>query len=264
VPSVTRSSCTHDLGPGTTVCLRCRQEQREKARTRQQRMLLRTGLAMATLLVVGMGGASAMSAWRSPTRSQAPEPLRLLASTTVQQQGIPRSSGEASIDVAPAAAIAHPPVTAAGSPPSTSARVLSAAAVPASVPAAARRSPRSLALVIPTGRTDLTDSVYVERMADSAVVHFDTEIGRTRRRDKFEQIVRATLPALYGARAESLLVAVPVGELMAGRDLLTEVVAKGIRLPLAGGDTLEIWPQSRPGQDGPLVVSYRARVLQLQ
>jgi hypothetical protein len=97
-------------------------------------------------------------------------------------------------------------------------------------------------------------------MADSAVVHFDTEIGRTRRRDKFEQIVRATLPALYGARAESLLVAVPVGGLMAGRDLLTEVVAKGIRLPLAGGDTLEIWPQSRPGQDGPLVVSYRALI----
>ena len=244
VPSVTQVSCTHDLGPGTTVCLRCRQEERERARLRQQHLLIRAGLAVAGLLVIVVGGAGAMSAWRSPTRSRPVEPLRLLASTTVQQQGsaAPASSANASN---PSNAAVTSPVPAPG-------------ALPALAPAS--RSSRPLALVIPAGRTDLTDSVFVERFGDSAVVHFDTELGRTRRRDKFEQMVRATLPALYGARADSLLASVPAGGLAAGRDLVTEVAAHGVRLPLAGGDTLELWPQTRPGQDGPLVVSYRARI----
>ena len=51
-----------------------------------------------------------------------------------------------------------------------------------------------MALKVPTGRTELGDSMYVERGGDSAVVHFDTEMGRTRRRDKFEATLRATLP----------------------------------------------------------------------
>jgi hypothetical protein len=240
VPSVTQVSCTHDLGPGTTVCLRCRQEERERARRRQQHLLLRAGLAAAALLVIVVAGTGAMSAWRSPTRSQAAEPLRLLASTTVQQQGA----------AAPAiVANASNPAKLGVTPP-----------VAAPEARSTSRFSRPLALVIPAGRTDLTDSVFVERFGDSAVVHFDTELGRTRRRDKFEQMVRATLPALYGARADSLLASVPAGGLAAGRDLVTEVAAHGIRLPLAGGDTLELWPQTRPGHDGPLVVSYRARL----
>lgn len=233
MPSVTQPSCTHDLGPGITVCLRCRQEQRERARTHQQRLLIRAGAGVAGLLVVVVAGASAMSAWRASARSRAPEPLRLLASTTVQQ-GSPKSSSDAT------APVAAPP------------------AAPA--PAPVSRGYRPLALVIPTGRTDLTESVYVERAADSVVVHFDTELGRTRRRDKFEQLVRATLPALYGARADSLLASIPAGGLTDGRDLITELAVRGIHLPLAAGDTLVLWPQTRPGRDGPLVVSYRARL----
>ena len=233
MPSVTQPSCTHDRGPGTTVCLRCRQEQRERARTHQQRLLIRAGAGVAGLIVVVVAGASAMSAWRAPARSRAPEPLRLLASTTVQQAS-PKSSSD------PTAPVAAPP------------------AAPA--PAPVSRGSRPLALVIPAGRTDLTESVYVERVADSVVVHFDTELGRTRRRDKFEQLVRATLPALYGARADSLLASIPAGGLTDGRDLITELAVRGIHLPLAAGDTLVLWPQTRPGRDGPLVVSYRARL----
>jgi hypothetical protein len=119
---------------------------------------------------------------------------------------------------------------------------------------------RALALVIPAGRTDLIDGVYVERAGDSAEVHFDTEAARTRRRDKFEQTVRATLPALYGARADSLLVAIPGGEITGGKDLIGELAVHGIRVPLGSGDTLMLRPQTRPGRDGPLVVSYRVRV----
>lgn len=189
---------------------------------------------MAALVVILVGGASAVRAWRAPSRSAAAEPLRLLASTTVQQQGSPVVSGGP----------AHSPAPEAGP----------AAPVPAS------RASRPFALVIPVGRTDLTESVFVERTADSAVVHFDTEIGRTRRRDKFEQMVRATLPALYGARADSLLVGIPAGGLTQGRELVGEIVAHGIHLPLAGGDTLELWPRTRDGRDGPLVVSYAARL----
>ena len=187
-----------------------------------------------------MAGAGAMSAWRSPARSLPPEAPRLLASTTVQQQGAPHPS--------------ESPVAQAG------VQTSAAAATAGVVPTNAGGARRPLALVIPTGRTDLTDSVFVERVGDSVVVHFDTELGRTRRRDKFEQMVRATLPALYGARADSLLRSIPSGGLAAGRDLVTEVAAHGIRLPVAGGDTLELWPGTRPGQDGPLVVSYRTRV----
>lgn len=237
MPTVTQASCTHDLGPGTTVCLRCRQEARERTRDHQQRLLIRAAAGVAGLLVVVVGGASAMSAWRSPSRSAAAEPLRLLASTTVQQQGSARP---------------------ASGPIESDARVAASPKLPA--PASAPRSARALTLVIPVGRTDLTDSVFVERVADSVVVHFDTEIGRTRRRDKFEQMVRATLPALYGARADSLLVSIPAGGLTGGRDLVTEIVRRGIHLPLAGGDTLELWPRTRAGRDGPLVVSYAAHL----
>ena len=120
--------------------------------------------------------------------------------------------------------------------------------------------PALLTLKVPEGRTGLRDSMYVERGADSAVVHFDTELARTRRRDKFEATVRATLPVLYGARVDSMLATLPAGAITGDRDLVSEVAVRGVRLPVPAGGTLELWPVTRPGRDGPLVVGYRARV----
>lgn len=243
---VSRPSCPHDIGPGISVCLRCRQEERQLALARQKRMLMRAGLALAGVLVVAVTGNAVVNAVRASKNARAKEPLQLLASTTttssVKQQG------------APAASIAS---VSTAAPTQTAP---DAKAAPDLKGAPEARSARALTLKVPTGRTELRDSMYVERDADSVVVHFDTELARTRRRDKFEATVRATLPALYGAGVDSMLAALPDGAITGNRDLVSEVAVHGVRLPVAAGGTLELWPVTRPGRDGPLVVGYRARV----
>lgn len=239
----TRPPCPHDIGPGTSVCLRCRLEERELARARQRRALLRVGVVLGGLVVVAVIGNGVVSAWRASSRMRSKEPLQLLASTTtsaVRQQGMPVAT------VSPAVATpAAPPAVSSAAP----------ARPVAVVPPSAR-----LTLKVPEGRTGLRDSMYVERSADTAVVHFDTELARTRRRDKFEATVRATLPVLYGASIDSMLTALPDGAITGDRDLVSEVAVRGVRLPVPAGGTLELWPVTRPGRDGPLVVGYRARV----
>jgi hypothetical protein len=241
VSSVAPPACSHDLGPGIIVCLRCRQEERELARSRQRRRLTRAGLTLAGLVVVAVLGNSVVNALRASAKERAREPFQLLASTTmstVRQQGAP-SKAVASAN--------------AGTPNAGTPTVVAPISAPAARPA------RGLTLMIPVGRTGLRDSMYVERDADSAVVHFDTELGRTRRRDKFENVVRTTLPLLYGGHIDSLLAALPEGAIAGGRDLVNEVAVHGVRLPIPTGGTLELWPVTRPGRDGPLVVGYRVR-----
>lgn len=235
---VSRPSCTHDLGPGTSVCLRCRQEERELSRARQRRALLRAGVVLTSLVVVAVVGNAAVNALRASGKTGARAPFQLLASTTsstVRQQGAPvaapaKAIPAAATPVAPAKSVVEP------------------------------KSVQQMTLKVPDGRTGLRDSMYVERDGDSVVVHFDTELGRTRRRDKFETTVRVTLPVLYGALADSMLSALPEGAITGGRDLVSEVAVRGVRLPIPTGGTLELWPVTRPGRDGPLVVGYRARV----
>ena len=110
------------------------------------------------------------------------------------------------------------------------------------------------------GRSDLPDSLIAERAGDSVVVDFDTPMTRTRRRDKFESVVRRTLPMVFGAPIDSVLRTIPDGAIVGDADLLTELPKRGVHLPIANGWTLDLWPETRPGQDGPLMVSYWARV----
>lgn len=235
----TRPPCPHDIGPGTSVCLRCRQEERQLAHARQKRALMRVGVVLTGLIVVVVLGNSVLSAVRAAGRKDGKAPLQLLASTstsTVRQQGAPAPSSVPSSAPAPVATPSAP----------VKAPVVARAAV--------------LTLRVPEGRTGLRDSMYVERHADTAVVHFDTELARTRRRDKFETTVRNTLPVLYGERVDSLLSTLPQGAITGDRDLVSEVAVRGVRLPIPAAGTLELWPVTRPGRDGPLVVGYRARV----
>ena len=220
--------CTHDLGVGTTVCLRCRQEERQAARARQQRLLGMGGMIALGLLGVYVVGASATNAARATRQN--------------------RGDGAAveSVDVAPQ-----------GQP----SRPTSSAAAPGRHAPAAISHAAPLTLAIPAGRTELADSMFAERVGDEATVHFDTQVARTRRRDKFERVIRATLPALYGARADSVLARIPDGTLVTGGDLLGELTARGVRVALGDGWTLELWPETRAGRDGPLVVRYRTRVV---
>jgi hypothetical protein len=114
--------------------------------------------------------------------------------------------------------------------------------------------------IVPEGRTSIGDSIMVDRSGSTVSVKFDAPLLRTRRADKFEGIVRATLPRIYGAVADSVLAKVPEGRLLRGADLLTDLPARGIRLALDEGWAFAIWPETRPGQDGPLVVAYRATI----
>ena len=236
--SSTPSTCTHDLGPGITICLRCRQEQRDAARAQQQRLLAISGVAFMGLVGLYIMGASAASAWNA-SRDTAHVPVRAsVIASSVSGAGV-RQQGEAM----PAAA------TPAASTPSAPAG------------AAAPTAPEPpFPLVVPEGRSNLPDSLIAERGGDSVIVDFDTPATRTRRRDKFESIVRRTLPMVYGAHIDSVLRAIPDGEIAGGTDLLHELPQRGVHLRVGQGWTLDLWPETRPGQDGPLVVSYRARV----
>ncbi len=65
VPSTSPASCPHDLGRGTTVCLRCRQESRDAARAYQQRMVALGGVIVMAFIGLYVMGASAANAWRT-------------------------------------------------------------------------------------------------------------------------------------------------------------------------------------------------------
>lgn len=239
MPSTLSAACTHDLGPGITVCLRCRQERRDAASARQQQLFAMSGVAAMALLGVYVMGASAANAFRATSLGDSVQvaPRASVIASSVSASSVTTSSEVkqqgASTPVAPSASLA-------------------------SVAAPVWQPP--LALVVPEGRTELSESLVVERGGDSVIVDFDTPATRTRRRDKFESVVRRTLPMVYGARVDSVLRAIPEGGIVGDADLLTELPNRGVHVKVAQGWTLDLWPETRPGQDGPLVVSYRARV----
>ena len=239
------ATCPHDLGKGTTVCLRCRQERRDADRARQQQLLGLSGVAAMGLIGLYVLGASAASAFRADSR---------LDSTHVAPRAsVIASSVSDGRDVTLQGYAAPMPAALAAPVP---ARV--SAPVAATVSATVSRSP--FVLIVREGRTALPDSIIAERGGDSVIVDFDTPDARTRRRDKFEDAVRRTLPLVYGATVDSVLRTIPAGGIIGGVDLLTELPRRGAHLKVAAGWTLDLWPETRPGQDGPLVVGYRARM----
>jgi hypothetical protein len=227
------------------VCLRCRQEQRDAARARQQTLLAMSGVATMGLIGLYVLGAGAANAWRASrigdTTKVAPRASVVASSVSttndVRQQGGPTpgvATLASSSTAMPSVAATSPTAAAAPQPP--------------------------LALLVREGRSSLPDSLIAERGGDSVIVDFDTPATRTRRRDKFESIVRRTLPMVFGAPIDSVLRALPPGEIAGTADLLEELPKRGVHLRVADGWTLDLWPETRPGQDGPLVIAYRARV----
>ena len=238
-PSIPTTSCSHDLGYGTTVCLRCRQEQRDAARARQQRIFALSGICAMGLLGVYVMGASAASAWRATKRG---DTVHVASRASVVASSV---SGGVAVKQQGTAIPASSPA------PTTQ---------PSTTPATAPAASSPLSIRVREGRSDLPDGLIAERAGDSVVVDFDTPTTRTRRRDKFEGVVRRTLPMVFGAPIDSVLRTIPQGALVGDADLLTELPKRGVHLPIATGWTLDLWPETRPGQDGPLVVSYWARV----
>lgn len=228
----TRPPCPHELRPGTTVCLHCRREARAAARARMRRLALRTGAATAGLVIVAAIAANAVEMLQ---RLHPAEERRFAATTSSQES--PRARPTEAMVMPPAAARL---ASAEIAPPSTA---------PDPAPPALPR--------VADGRTELGAGVYAVREGTSVTVHFDTPSTRTRRRDKFERIVRATLPRIYGALADSLLAGTPAGALVPVGELPAQLESRGLQFPIADGWTLTLWPETRPANGGPLVVAYR-------
>ena len=261
--------CPHELRPGTAVCLRCQHAERGVKRAKQRQMFARGGAAFLSIAVIAAVGIAAVTALRARGGTKASTPDKGAASTPT-----PPDTGIIAADSAPPTAappIGTPPttdVTAKGSvdASTSSMSVASAAVVAPSAPPATAGAPMSTAsagsvpLMVPVGRTSLRDTMVAERAGDTVRVSFDLLLSRTRRPDKFEAIVRSTLPQIYGAAADSALRALPQGAVARAGDLITTLPERGFHIPVAGGRTIAVWPETRAGRDGPLVVAYRAVV----
>jgi hypothetical protein len=247
----TSDSCPHERRPGITVCLHCRRAERQAIRARRRRSLGKAGMTLFSVAAIAAAGAAAVMVMQGnwplggvPTVAAAPVVVRAVPFVVDSLAAAALDSGAAMSDSMAAADSLSP---------------YGSVAEAAIAPPAPPPPPPPLEAVIAQGRTQLRDGVFAVRVGDTIAVHFDTPRGRTRRSDKLEAIVRATLPAVYGAAADSLLARVPAGAMIAG-DLLGEVMERGVRLALGDGWTLALWPETRAGRDGPLVVTYRATV----
>jgi len=228
--------CPHDVGPGIPVCLRCRKENRVATRERRRRALFATaalGLGVAT---IGAAGAAGML--DSELRAAG---FVIPEATAPSAVAAPQTVPATAPDSAPAV-------------PAPESTVVSVASV--TTPPVAELAP-----TIGEGRTSLRDGVVAQRSGDEITVNFDTPLTRTRRPEKFEAVLRATLPQIFGASVDSALATMPVGTLVPAHGLTTDLPTQGLYVPLPGGSTLRIWPGTRPGEDGPLVVRYRILVV---
>jgi hypothetical protein len=218
------------------VCLHCRHAERIAAGERRKKLMLRgTAAAIVVALVAGTTLASA-SALRGRFASKNDTIVKVVSSTPVPQPS-------------PAATPASAPASAAS--PQQSGDVTQR---PPVAPAVA------MVPVIPPGETMLRDSVLAYRTDSAVVVSFDRPMTRTRRPEKFEAFLRATLGQIYGATADSALARMPQGTLASQGDLLNDLPTRGIRSPVSEAWKLAVYPELRPGQDGPLVIRYRVAV----
>jgi len=232
-PSKGSIICTHERGHGTTVCVHCRHAARATARERRHRLALRAGalaIIATTLGAAGVVGATAIRA-RSSTRKDD----RSAAATA-------RRSPEVVVADAPA---------------------LQAPTSPVSTPRAdtIARGKAPFAPVLPQGQSSLPQGPTAVRTDSLVTVSFDTPMIRTRIPAKFERLVRSTLPAVYGRSIDSVLSKIPEGGIARQGDLVSELPTRGVRIPVNSDWAIAVYPETRPGQDGPLVVRYRVSVV---
>ena len=115
--------------------------------------------------------------------------------------------------------------------------------------------------IVPQGESSLASGPTALRADSVVTVSFDKAMMRTRIPAKFELLVRSTLPAIYGRSIDSVLAKVPAGGIVSQGDLLSELPSRGARIPVNAGWTLALYPETRPGADGPLVVRYRVSLV---
>lgn len=233
------------------MCLLCRQEARVAAADRRKKLLLR-GTALAIVIaVIGLGMSGALSLRdRVNARQEAAADSARQAAAAVAV--VPPQQPESIVPQGqlPAAATSVPTTSAAPAP-----------VVPAPAAAVPEHRDAPLQPTVRVGETPLGAGATATRGDSGVIVTFDTPELRTRLPEKFERYVRATLPQVYGPRVDTILAAIPAGKLTAQGDLLYELPVRGIQIPLQSGWRLDVFPDIRPGRDGPLVVRYRASVV---
>src|SRR4051794_20623104 len=106
------------------------------------------------------------------------------------------------------------------------------AAAPAPAPAAtpgdstsatARKPSAPFTPVLPMGTSPLPGGIEAIRSDSDVTISFDVPMVRTRLPQKFEHLVRATLPAVYGATVDTILAKFPSGWFAQQGNLLTEL-----------------------------------------
>jgi hypothetical protein len=211
------------------------------------------GVVVATFIAAGLVGATAIRAKvddASANRSAK-------AADSSRRAATRNAATRTAVDTTETPA-ASTPIAPSGAAPQRS------AATPAPVATKTIVAPRAappLVPVLPIGRSELADSVTVIRGDSEVVVSFDLMMTRTRRAEKFEQFVRSTLPAIYGRGARDILSRIPDGALSGQGELLTELPKRGMRIPVGTDWMIRLYPETRQGQDGPLVVRYRVSVV---
>jgi hypothetical protein len=221
--------CNHERRPGTTVCLHCRHAARAAAAERRKKLAFRgTALAIVVAIaaVTASLGANELRGWLN--RKSVPDPAQVVASSAA------RAEDSLSTNVAPV------PVAQQGD--------------------IAPASPAPLIPVIAAGESQLAEGLTATRSDSGVTLGFDTPMLRTRMPDKFERFLRATLRQVYGPGVEGALASLPEGSIAAQGNLLEELPTRGIHIPVSDGWTIIVFPETRPGQDGPLVVRYRVAV----
>ncbi len=243
-PQSAQLVCNHERRPGTTVCLHCRHAERIAAGERRNKLLLR-GSALAIVLVVA-GATAWMSAsalrGRFSAEKRDAEPAQLVASAA---STTPTNDAA---HTAPTVA-ANAPATVAPSPGAPPQQPIAQQGISAHPP---------LVPVVAAGESKLGDGITVLRTDSVVTLSFDTPMLRTRRPDKFEAFLRTTLPRVYGPAIDSSLAKIPEGALAGQGNLLYDLPTRGIHIPVSATWKLDVFPEIRPGQDGPLVIRYRA------
>ena len=232
--------CSHELRPGTTVCWHCRHTARVAARARRKRVVLRVSAAGIVLATLGAAGALSASAIRgrsaARTREQAP------GTVVTAQKGAARDS------------VAQVPAPNAAAPVSPTPTVTQQASVVAHA-----RAP--FLPIVPLGTSTLRDGPTVVRADSVVTLSFDIPLIRTRIPAKFEHLVRTTLPAIYGRGVDTVLSKIAEGDIARQGGLLSELPKRGVRIPVNAAWMIALFPETRPGQDEPLVARYRVSVV---
>jgi hypothetical protein len=261
-------SCQHERRPYTTVCLLCRRDERNAVLMVRRRAAARVGLIGLAVVFFTGGGVAAVTAlegrwpgapflgrwpaadgWfdvaRARTRDLLSGLTRRASAAPVPIHASPVTTDSVTLTDSLQAVATVDPV------------LLALNEAIRQVQDSALRATPPLKPIVAEGRTTIREGVVAVREGDTVTVHFDTPLLRTRQRQKFEQLVRATLPSIYGAAADSVLSSVVAGELIRGVDPTAGSGKHGVYLPLADGWSLALWPETRLGRDGPLIVTYR-------